>query len=362
MKKFWLIAALLLGMCLPATVHAETNAQVMQQNKTIKTKKISERNGILLDVARYPMTVDQIYQVIDQINPQKFNYLVLHLNDNEQVAFKSKYIGNQKQKTGLTVDDLKEIVDYAARKQIMIVPDFDTPGHCTALIKLIKQNHPHLAKKIVNDAETLDFSHEATVKFVEKIYHEINQACANQTQQYMFMGGDEVAGGISNNRHLVRYFNQLNAYENKRNVKTIVWNDAVGKHNNLNKKITIAYWSQSGNTDDKQVLKSRAKSRATVSQLDKHPLINANSEYNYLMMDQLNNATETQRFINEFNQNQTNNFNEINQKTLQNDPQSTQKQVKSTGQLVCLWEGNPQKLPVQKVIEFVKNLSGYTEH
>lgn len=358
MKKIIIgIIASLLMFSSTMTVLADTNSQTVQQNDQAKSKKISQRNGILLDVARYPMDKAAIKQVIDQMNPQKFSYLILHLNDDQHVAFQSKILGNQDDPNTLSASDIKEIVSYAKERQIMIVPDFDTPGHCEAFIKLVQKNHPKIAKKIISNQNTLDFSKKATIDFVKKIYQEINQAFKDQSNRYLMIGGDEVAGGIANNKQLVSYFNQLNKFENKQGYKTIVWNDNLKKKNKLNDNITVAYWSQSGNSSNQEVNKKRIKQRATVNELKQHPLINANSDYNYFMMNNLNNQAEVQRFIQNFWQNNPKNYNELDGKTLGNSGKSYQSKVSSTGQLVALWEGNSQVISTQQVIDFVKALN-----
>lgn len=358
MKRLVMICTIigcLLG--LNMNVKADTNAEVMGTTNQENSLRIDERNGILLDIARFPMTKNQIEEVIDQMKPQKFSYLVLHLNDNEHVAFQSKLLGNTKAAGTLSATDLKEIVKYGSKHGILLVADFDTPGHCTELVKLIKKEHPNLAKKIIADDESLNYQNQTTVKFVEQIYSEINACFKEQPVSYILMGGDEVAGGIQNNSKLITYFNKLNAYENKHGFKTIVWNDALRKKNKLNKKITVVYWSQSGNMEEKRILKERAKKRANVTELKQHPLINANSVYNYFMMNKLDNETDVDEFVKNFKQNDPHNFNEINEKTMQNDAQTKQDNIKTSGQLVCLWEGESQKNNVKQIIDFVKKLN-----
>lgn len=359
MKKILLaLVTISLLLSIPIQVKADTtNAQVMQDNKQTDTNKISERNGILLDVARFPMDQKQICTVIDQMDPNKFSYLVLHLNDDSHVAIQLKNLKNKDTKDTLSASDLKAIVKHAKEHGIVVIPDFDTPGHCKALIKLIRKHHPYLAKKIVTDSETLNFSNKATIRFMKKIYAEINSIFQGQQVSYLLMGGDEVAGGINNNKKLVHYFNQLNQYENQHDFKTIVWNDALRKENKLSDKITVAYWSQSGNAEKKSDIKERKAKRATVTQLKDHPIINANSIYNYIMVDQLNNQTEVTNFIQNFKQNNPRNFNEIDTKTMKNNGQTLQSKVPTTGQLVCLWEGNPDQIKVEQIIDFVKKLN-----
>lgn len=357
MKRFkYILIAILCCFFAQGSVHAMTNQQVMQDGDQETAAKISERNGVLLDVARCPMTRQDIENVIDQMNPQKFSYLVLHLNDDEHVAFQSKLLGNVGAPNTLSTADLKAITQDAQKHHIMLVPDFDTPGHCKALLKLLNQNDPKLARKVQMDDNTLDYTSNQTIKFVKEIDGELNQACGDQKYPYLMMGGDEVAGGGTHNKALMRYFNKLNVYENQAGFRSIIWNDSVMKHNDLSDKITIAYWAQAGANTASGLLQKYFDDRATVADLVHHPLINANETYNYLNLSDLGNATFVKNFIDQFNQNDPQNFNLINNQTWTNNPDSYQKEVATDGQLICLWGDKDSKVDMTQLIQFFKNL------
>lgn len=350
-----LITVLVCLFALSPVVHADTNQQVMQEENQEKATKLSERNGILLDVARTKMTKQEIEQVIDQMNPNCFSYLVLHLNDDEHVAFQSKVLGNVGAPNTLCSKDLKEITAEAKKHHIILVPDFDTPGHCKALISLLSKHSPKLAHEIKMDSNTLDYTNKRTIKLVERINKELNNACGQQKYPYIMLGGDEVAGNGTHNKALMRYFNKLNAYENRNGFRSIVWNDSIMKHNNLSTKISVAYWAQGGANTKSSELQS-LKGRANVKELVDHPLINANVTYNYLNLSDLNNTSFVQKFIQDFRQNDSQNFNIIDDKTWTNDPNSYQKEVATTGQLVCFW-GDNQDFDFQELIKVIQELN-----
>ena len=188
----------------------------MQEENQTNAAKISERNGILLDVARCPLTKYEIEQVIAQMNPQRFSYLILHLNDDEHVTFQSKILGNVGAPNTLSAEDLQAITADARKHHIILIPDFDTPGHCKALLSLLSEHSPKLARKVKMDDDTLDYTNKQTIKLVEQINNELNKACSKQKYPYMMLGGDEVAGNGTHNESLMNYFNKLNAYENQK--------------------------------------------------------------------------------------------------------------------------------------------------
>lgn len=358
MKKIKIIIVTIFSLLLvPISVYAKTNQQVMQEENQTNAAKISERNGILLDVARCPLTKYEIDQVIAQMNPQRFSYLILHLNDDEHVTFQSKILGNVGAPNTLSAEDLQAITADARKHHIILIPDFDTPGHCEALLRLLNQHNPKLARKIRMDNQTLDYTNSQTVKFVKEIDGELSQACSDQKYPYLMMGGDEVAGSGTHSKALMNYFNQLNEYENHQGFRTVMWNDSITKHNDLSDKIAITYWAQGGANTASGLLRKYFSDRATVADLIHHPLINANEAHNYLNISDLSDPAFVADFIKQFNQDNPQNFNLINNQNWTNNPDSYQKEVATDGQLVCLWGGKNQGNNMEQLIQFIKELN-----
>ncbi|WP_283599774.1 family 20 glycosylhydrolase [Ligilactobacillus aviarius] len=358
MKKIKIIIVTIFSLLfIPISVYAKTNQQVMQEGNQTNAAKISERNGILLDVARCPLTKYEIEQVIAQMNPQRFSYLILHLNDDEHVTFQSKILGNVGAPNTLSAEDLQAITSDARKHHIILIPDFDTPGHCEALLRLLNQHNPKLARKIRMDNQTLDYTNNQTVKFVKEIDGELSQACSDQKYPYLMMGGDEVAGSGTHSKALMNYFNQLNEYENHQGFRTVMWNDSITKHNDLSDKIAITYWAQGGANTASGLLRKYFSNRATVADLIHHPLINANEAHNYLNISDLSDPAFVADFIKQFNQDNPQNFNLINNQNWTNNPDSYQKEVATDGQLVCLWGGKNQGNNMEQLIQFIKELN-----
>lgn len=358
MKKIKIIIVTIFSLLLvPISVYAKTNQQVMREENQTNAAKISERNGILLDVARCPLTKYEIEQVIAQMNPQRFSYLILHLNDDEHVTFQSKILGNVGAPNTLSTEDLQAITADARKHHIILIPDFDTPGHCEALLRLLNQHNPKLARKIRMDNQTLDYTNSQTVKFVKEIDGELSQACSDQKYPYLMMGGDEVAGSGTHSKALMNYFNQLNEYENHQGFRTVMWNDSITKHNDLSDKIAITYWAQGGANTASGLLRKYFSDRATVADLIHHPLINANEAHNYLNISDLSDPAFVADFIKQFNQDNPQNFNLISNQNWTNNPDSYQKEVATDGQLVCLWGGKNQGNNMKQLIQFIKELN-----
>ncbi len=114
--------------------------------------------GFMLDTSRHFFPKEQVRKVIDLLALHKLNRLHLHLTDDQgwRVEIrkypkltsvgawrKETLIGPARNPQGYdgtpyggfyTQDDLRELVAYAAARQITIVPEIDMPGHAQAAI------------------------------------------------------------------------------------------------------------------------------------------------------------------------------------------------------------------------------------
>lgn len=346
--KFILIITVSILFCFNGRIDSST---------LINKDEITYQNGILLDVARCPLSKQSIEKVINHIDSKKFSYIILHLNDDERVAFQTKILKNKNCKNVLSEKDLEELTHDAHQHSLTLIPDFDTPGHCRALIKLLKKNDPKLASKICLNSNTLDYTKYATIKFVKRIDNELNNACKNQNPRYILLGGDEVAANESNGHALVKYFNELNSFENHHGFRTIIWNDSILKSNNLNNKIAIAYWAQGGGNTSPEILQEEYNNRANVINLINHPLINANAGYNYFNLDNLDNSDYVTSFINRLNSNKIENFDLIDPQTLTNNPDCYQQKIKNSGRLICLWGDRTSKIKLKQLLYLIKKMN-----
>jgi len=94
----------------------------------------------MLDVARHFITTTDVKHYIDQMAKFKFNYLHLHLTDDQgwRIEIKSwPQLTNDRweHRSGggkggfYTQEEYKDLVAYAASQFITIVPEIDMPGH-----------------------------------------------------------------------------------------------------------------------------------------------------------------------------------------------------------------------------------------
>jgi hexosaminidase len=89
--------------------------------------------GLMIDAARHFISFEEMKKNIDAMAAVKMNVLHWHLTDDEGFRIESKNFPLLHQK-GSNNDyysqaQLKELVSYAKDRGIIIVPEFDMPGH-----------------------------------------------------------------------------------------------------------------------------------------------------------------------------------------------------------------------------------------
>ncbi len=175
-----------------------------------------EWRGVMLDVSRHFSTVGFLRRQVDLLARYKINRLHLHLTDaagwrmeikryprlTELAAWRTperwkdwwqggrRYVeqGTPGAYGGYyTQDELRDLVDYAARRGIVVVPEVEMPGHSeevlTAYPELSCTHEPYRQS---------DFcpGQEQTFRFLENVLTEVMDVFPSE---YVHIGGDEAA-------------------------------------------------------------------------------------------------------------------------------------------------------------------------
>ncbi|WP_197084775.1 beta-N-acetylhexosaminidase [Saccharothrix sp. ST-888] len=175
--------------------------------------------GVLLDVSRHFLPKADVLRFLDLMAVHKLNVLHLHLTDDQgwrveikryprltevgawrersMVGFRTAERRDDRPHGGYyTQDDLREIVAYAAGRQITVVPEIDLPGHSQAAITA----YPELGNTDVVDTASLgvwtDWGvsphvlnvSEATLRFFEGVLEELLEIFPSE---FVHLGGDE---------------------------------------------------------------------------------------------------------------------------------------------------------------------------
>ncbi len=164
-----------------------------------------EWRGMLLDCSRHFFPKETVKKYIDLLALYKFNVLHWHLTEDQAWRIEiKKYprlteIGAWRPDSSgnryggfYTQEDIKEIVAYAADRQITIVPEIEMPGHSQAALAA----YPHLACtegpfEVATDwgvFKDIYCPTDTTFRFLEDVMDEV---CELFPSQYIHIGGDE---------------------------------------------------------------------------------------------------------------------------------------------------------------------------
>lgn len=176
--------------------------------------------GLLLDVARHYFPVAYIKKYLDFMAFHKLNYFHWHLSDDQGWRLEVKcrpeltsfgslregeidglYPGKYKELPYggyYTREDVRTIVEYAAERNITVIPEFDIPGHCMAVLATYPElgTNPEEDKKcaltwgIYNKFNNVLAPKPETFDFLNDVFTEI---CEMFPGPYVHLGGDECA-------------------------------------------------------------------------------------------------------------------------------------------------------------------------
>ena len=152
--------------------------------------------GVMLDTARHFLELETLERQIDAMERVKLNVLHLHLSDDQGFRVESKRLPllNTVASHGqyYTQDQIRHLVAYAADRGVLILPEFDVPGHSRALIEAYpkigataaRSRPPFPADVALNPAS------DETYAFLREL---ITEMAALFPAPYFHFGADEVS-------------------------------------------------------------------------------------------------------------------------------------------------------------------------
>ncbi|WP_413799414.1 beta-N-acetylhexosaminidase [Streptomyces iranensis] len=211
--------------------------------------------GAMLDVSRHFFGVDQVKRYIDQLALYKINKLHLHLSDDQgwRIAIDSwpklASHGGSTQVGGgpggyYTKDDYREIVRYAASRELTVVPEIDMPGHTNAaLASYAELNCDGVAPPLYTGTEvgfsSLCVPKEVTYDFVDDVIREL---AALTPGPYLHIGGDEAHS--TSHEDYVAFMDRVQPVVAKYGKTVVGWHQLTGAH--PAKDAIAQYWGTDG--------------------------------------------------------------------------------------------------------------------
>ena len=241
----------------------ETSNDTLSENKMwlIPTGKIIdnpnfEYRGSMLDVARHFFSVEDVKKYIDILAYYKINTLHLHLTDDQgwRIEIKSwpklTEIGGSSEVGGgpggfYTQEEYKDIVAYAAKHFITIVPEVDMPGHTNAAsVAYPILNGNGKTPKIYTGTEvgfsTFDANKDTVYAFIDDVVREIS---AITPGPYFHAGGDE--SHVTKKKDFIHFVSKVDKIVKKYGKKMIGWDEIV--HADIDTSAIAQFWANEEN-------------------------------------------------------------------------------------------------------------------
>jgi hexosaminidase len=249
----------------------ETFVQLLSADATgfsVPALRIEDRprfrwRGLLIDVARHFMPVEQIERNLDGMAAVKLNVLHWHLSDDQGFRVESKRFPRLQEmgSDGLyyTQGEVRRVIAYAHERGIRVVPEFDMPGHTTAWFvgypEIASAPGPYQIERhwgVFDPA--MDPTREEVYQFLDGL---IGEMTALFPDPYFHVGGDEVNGkqwdqnpeiqkfmrahGIQSNEELQTYFSKrVMAIVTAHGKKVIGWDEVLSP--GLPKDAVVQSW------------------------------------------------------------------------------------------------------------------------
>lgn len=262
-----------------------------------------EYRGAMLDVARHFFSVSEVKKYIDLLSYYKMNVLHLHLSDDQgwRIEIKSwpelTEVGGSTEVGGesggfYTQEEYIDIIKYAKKHHIMVVPEIDMPGHTNAAsvsYPFLNGNGktPELYEGTRVGFSTFDTRKDTVYAFIDDVIREIS---AISPGPYFHIGGDESHSTKKND--YIHFVNKVEKIVQKYGKRMIGWDEIANA--DIDSTAISQFWASEENAKkaiDKgmQLIMSPAKKAYLDMQYDsvsKHGLhwaayIPVDSAYNW---------------------------------------------------------------------------------
>ena len=243
------------------------NHQINNQSTELPCVLIQDKprfthRGMMLDCARHFHSVDTVKRLINQLVQLKFNVFHWHLTDDEGWRIEIKAFpeltrigawrgldtpiepqySNLSGKHGgfYSQDDIRDIIQYAAERNITVIPEIDIPGHCRAAIKSL----PDLLVDPEDQSEYRSIQYytdnvlspglEGTYTFIDTVLEEISHLFP---APYIHIGADEVPDGVWKKSPKCQALMATHGYQNEKELQGHLLSYTEDKIKSLGKRM-----------------------------------------------------------------------------------------------------------------------------
>lgn len=236
--------------------------------------------GMMLDVARYFYDKEFVKKYIDMMAMYKMNRLQFHLIDDSGWRLEIKkyplltdvgaWAGEDTHRLGgfYTQEDIKEIVEYAALRNVEVVPEIEFPAHMLSAVVAYpwlscdgENKKLEVPSKHFISRDLLCLGKDTSYKFLEEV---LAETVALFPSKYIHIGGDEAVytewekcahcqavrerEGLKETSELQGYLTNVVADMMKKYDRMIVGWEEVAQRGKLNNQLVSVIWRDLKNT------------------------------------------------------------------------------------------------------------------
>ena len=235
--------------------------------------------GLLLDSGRQYQSMETIKSKLDLLFSLKMNVFHWHLTEGlgwrleirkyPELTKTGAYVGKGPEQQGYyTQEQVREIVRYAAERNITIVPEIDIPGHAEAALYAYPEYGCFGDQAKIPETGFTDCifcaGKDSTLEFLKDILDEV---CELFPSEYIHLGGDEAPkgnwdrcpdckkrmeeNGLRDSHELQLWLSaQMASYLRSKGRKAIFWEDVINEADySLPDNVVIQWWNYRGNKE-----------------------------------------------------------------------------------------------------------------
>ena len=269
------------------------NGKFSIREATISDYPTSPWRSLMLDEGRYFKGKDAVKKLLYEMARLKYNYFHWHLTEDQGWRLEiKKYpklieIGSKRPRTGkhyywisnefynepheghYTQAEVKEIIEFAEKLHITIIPEIEILTHASAAIASYSYlgttgKQIEVECRLGPTDEIMDISKPETMQFIHDVIDEVADLFPGK---YIHCGGDEIQGnhwtnsagiramknqlGIKEDWELERHFyNEISKYLEEKGKALMAWSEAAGKPGaassipiKVGKESVFQYWT-----------------------------------------------------------------------------------------------------------------------
>ncbi len=234
----------------------------------IKDSPRFEHRGIMIDTSRHFLQMATLKRIINGMMQAKLNVLHWHMVDDDSFPIQSKNVPGLGESASFsagemyTIDQIKEVVQFAKDHGVRVIPEIDCPGHSRAvgLFKPLKDivtcfdsvwpyRLPDYYRMHGGPATSaLDPTMDQTYDFVTKILKDLLEYFKDDL---IHLGGDEVMFSCWRARKSIEEFMQKHNIPDYQHLMNYFIDKVRGILRGLDSKKKTIYWSNPDTFDIK---------------------------------------------------------------------------------------------------------------